>query len=95
LLKAILGGGISGKTRLLQPIQLVSGIFAVIGAALLYNLDVNSSKAWYIGAQIPLGFGIGFGNQVSIETFTHLFSRYKKSCSNQLLGSHNGTSELY
>jgi hypothetical protein len=62
-----MSGALSGKTRLLQPIQLASGLFALIGAVLLYRLDINSSKAWFIGAQIPFGFGIGLGNQVGFR----------------------------
>jgi hypothetical protein len=63
---AIVSGIIVGKTRLLQPIEFISGLIAVLGAALIYCIDVNTSKAWYIGAQIPFGLGIGLGNQVPV-----------------------------
>ncbi|KAK9778277.1 putative Dehydrocurvularin exporter [Seiridium cardinale] len=56
------------KTRLLQPVELAGALFATLGAGLLYGLSPNSPKAWYIGAQIPLGFGVGLANQVPITT---------------------------
>ncbi|KAJ6071513.1 hypothetical protein N7499_009527 [Penicillium canescens] len=63
---AIVSGMIVGKTRFLQPIEFISGFIAVLGAALVYRIDVDTSKAWYIGAQIPFGLGIGLGNQVPV-----------------------------
>ncbi|KGO53669.1 Major facilitator superfamily domain, general substrate transporter [Penicillium expansum] len=63
---AIVSGGIVGKTRFLQPIEFTSGLIAVLGATLIYCIDVDTSKAWYIGAQIPFGLGIGLGNQVPV-----------------------------
>lgn len=65
-LGATLGGGFVGKTLLLHPPQLLSGLLATVGAALLHNLDINSSKAWYIGAQIPLGLGCGLGTHIPV-----------------------------
>ncbi len=62
-LGAMLGGTIVGKTRHLQPYQLASSLLATAGMALLYTLDIDSSLAWCIGAQILVGFGIGFSNQ--------------------------------
>jgi hypothetical protein len=63
-LGSMVTGGLMGKTRLIVPFQLASGLLATLGAALIYSLDVDSSKAWFIGSQIPFGFGIGLGNQV-------------------------------
>ncbi|KAJ5498103.1 Major facilitator superfamily domain general substrate transporter [Penicillium expansum] len=63
---AIVSGGIVGKTRFLQPIEFISGLIAVLGATLIYCIDVDTSMAWYIGAQIPFGLGIGLGNQVPV-----------------------------
>ncbi|KAL4811310.1 major facilitator superfamily domain-containing protein [Aspergillus unguis] len=65
-LGAILSGMIVGKTRLLQPIELISGLIAVLGAALIYCIDMDTPKAWWIGAQVPFGLGIGLGNQVPV-----------------------------
>lgn len=63
-LGAIVSGGLIGKTRFLQPYELISALLATAGAALLYTLEVESSKARYIGPQVLFGFGIGLGNQV-------------------------------
>jgi hypothetical protein len=54
-LGAIISGILVGKTHLLQPIELVSGLIAVLGAALIYCIDVGTPKAWWIGAQVPSG----------------------------------------
>ncbi|KAJ5635558.1 HC-toxin efflux carrier TOXA [Penicillium longicatenatum] len=61
---SMLSGFLIGKTRLLQPYELISGLLATVGAALLYTLDTDSSKARYIGPQVIFGIGIGLGNQV-------------------------------
>ncbi|MCJ1382751.1 hypothetical protein MMC17_005864 [Xylographa soralifera] len=61
---AMASGTIIGKTRLLQPYQLISALIMTAGMALLYTLDIDSSKARYIGAEVLLGFGVGFGNQI-------------------------------
>ncbi|KAJ7241353.1 putative MFS transporter [Mycena haematopus] len=61
---ALLSGYLVGKTRLLQPYELISGLLATAGAALLYTLDADSSKSRYIGPQILVGFGIGLANQI-------------------------------
>ena len=61
---AMAGGTIIGKTRLLQPYQLISALIMTAGMALLYTLEIDSSKARYIGAEVLLGFGVGFGNQI-------------------------------
>ncbi|KAL2831699.1 major facilitator superfamily domain-containing protein [Aspergillus cavernicola] len=61
---SMISGFMIGKTRLLQPYELASGLLATVGAALLYTLDVDSSKARYIGPQVIFGIGIGLGNQV-------------------------------
>ena len=63
---AVLSGILVGKTRLLQPFQLASGLVAILGAALIFCIEVDTPKTWYIGAQIPFGFGIGLGNQVPV-----------------------------
>ncbi|CZR68566.1 probable permeases of the major facilitator superfamily [Phialocephala subalpina] len=63
-LGAILSGFLIGKIHLLQPYELASGLIATAGAALLYTLEIDSSKARYIGPQVLIGIGIGLGNQV-------------------------------
>ena len=68
-LGSLISGFLVSKTGHLQPLQLVSGLLATVGAALLYTLDVNSDKARYIGPQIILGFGIGLGNQIPMTAY--------------------------
>jgi hypothetical protein len=63
-LGSMISGGIIGKTRVFQPFLLVGGLLATVGAALLYTVDLNSSKARYLGPQVVFGFGIGLGCQV-------------------------------
>lgn len=61
---SMLSGFLIGKTRFLQPYEFASGVLATAGAALLYTMDLDSSKARYIGPQVIFGIGIGLGNQV-------------------------------
>lgn len=63
-LGAVVSGGVIGKTRYLQPYELISGLLSTAGMALFYTLEVDSSKARYIGPQVLFGFGLGFGNQI-------------------------------
>jgi len=63
-LGAVVSGGVIGKTRYLQPYQLISSLMSTAGMALFYTLEVDSSKAWYIGPQVLFGLGLGFGNQI-------------------------------
>ncbi|ROV95677.1 hypothetical protein VMCG_07579 [Cytospora schulzeri] len=65
-LGAVISGAAIGKTRHLQPYQLASTLLMTAGMALLYELDVDSSKAWYVGAEVLFGFGVGLGNQVPV-----------------------------
>ena len=65
---ALASGALIEKTRLLQPYQLISALIMTAGMALLYSLDIDSSKARYVGSEILLGFGIGFGNQIPMMT---------------------------
>jgi hypothetical protein len=73
-----LGSFLSGfwisKTRLPIAAEIVSPLLALIGTILFYRMDINTSKAWYVGAQIPFGFGIGLGNQVPV-TALQAFSK--------------------
>lgn len=71
-LGCIASGALIGKTKLLQPYQFASGLLTTAAAALLYTLDIDSSKARYIGPQVLYGFGIGIGNQVPMTTLQAL-----------------------
>ena len=61
---AVVGGTAVGKTRFLQPFQLTSALLMTAGMALIYTLDVHSSKSRYLGAEVLFGFGVGLGNQI-------------------------------
>jgi hypothetical protein len=62
-----MGSGILiGKTHLLQPYQLTGAVLITIGSALFFTLEVDSSKARYIGPQIIFGLGLGLGSQVPV-----------------------------
>ncbi|KAH6984361.1 putative MFS transporter [Ilyonectria sp. MPI-CAGE-AT-0026] len=63
-LGAMVSGAAIGKTRHLQPYQLLSALLMTAGAALLYTMVVDSSQARYIGPQVLFGFGLGLGNQI-------------------------------
>lgn len=65
-LGSMISGGVIQSTHHLQPIELIGSLIATLGAGLIYNLDIDSSKAWYIGAQIPFGLGIGLGSMVPV-----------------------------
>jgi MFS transporter, DHA2 family, glioxin efflux transporter len=65
-LGCLISGGVTGTTHLVQPIELVGALLAVLGAALVYEFDVNTSEAWFIGAQVPFGIGLGLGTQIPI-----------------------------
>ncbi|KAI5861394.1 putative MFS transporter [Durotheca rogersii] len=63
-LGAMVSGAVIGKTRLLQPYQLTSAILMTGGAALFYTIEIDTSSAWYFGAEVLFGFGLGLGNQI-------------------------------
>ncbi|KAK2758259.1 dynein heavy chain [Arachnomyces sp. PD_36] len=63
-LGAVVSGAAIGKTRYTQPYELLGALIMTAGMALVYILDVDSSKAMYIGAEVLFGFGIGISNQI-------------------------------
>ncbi|KAK2809845.1 dynein heavy chain [Emmonsiellopsis sp. PD_5] len=63
-LGAVISGAAIGKTRYTQPYELLGALLMTAGMALIYILDVDSSKAKYIGAEVLFGFGIGMSNQI-------------------------------
>lgn len=65
-LGSTLSGFWIGKTRLPIAAEILSPLLALIGTILFYRMDINTSKAWYVGAQIPFGLGIGLGNQAPV-----------------------------
>ncbi|KAJ5492007.1 Major facilitator superfamily domain general substrate transporter [Penicillium expansum] len=74
-LGAIVSGGVIGKTRYTQPYELIGALIMTAGVALIYILDVDSSKAMYIGAEVLFGFGVGICNQIpmtAVQGFSKL-----------------------
>lgn len=74
-LGAVISGALIGKTRYLQPYQLISTLITTAGMALFYTMDVGSSSARYFGPQILFGFGVGLGNQIpmtAVQGFSKL-----------------------
>jgi MFS transporter, DHA2 family, glioxin efflux transporter len=65
-LGSLLSGFWISKTRLPIAAEIASPLLALIGTILFYRMDIDTSKAWYVGAQISFGFGIGLGNQVPV-----------------------------
>lgn len=63
-LGSLLGGHVVAKTRITMPIATIGALICVIGSALIYTLDVDSSRPRYLGYQVLLGLGIGIGNQL-------------------------------
>ncbi|KAK9778874.1 hypothetical protein SCAR479_04110 [Seiridium cardinale] len=63
-LGSLVSGAAIGKTRHLQPFELIGALLVTAGAALLYTLGIDSSQARYVGPQVLFGFGLGLGNQV-------------------------------
>ncbi|KAL5340613.1 major facilitator superfamily domain-containing protein [Aspergillus crustosus] len=63
-LGAVVSGGVITKTRYTQPYELLGDLIMTAGMALIYILDVDSSKAMYIGAEVLFGFGVGICNQI-------------------------------
>ncbi|KAJ6190546.1 Major facilitator superfamily domain general substrate transporter [Penicillium mononematosum] len=74
-LGAVVSGAVIGKTRYTQPFELLGALIMTAGVALIYILDVDSSKAMYIGAEVLFGFGIGICNQIpmtAVQGFSKL-----------------------
>ncbi|KAJ4315562.1 dynein heavy chain [Neodidymelliopsis sp. IMI 364377] len=63
-LGAMVSGAAIGKTRLTQPFELIGALIMTVGMALIYNLDVKSTRAKYVGAEVLFGFGVGLCNQI-------------------------------
>ncbi|OJD19720.1 hypothetical protein AJ78_00343 [Emergomyces pasteurianus Ep9510] len=63
---AIVVAGVLPKAGYYTPFMIAGGIFAVVGAGLLYTLKVDSPAAEWIGYQIIAGFGVGLSAQLPI-----------------------------
>ncbi|KAL4895642.1 major facilitator superfamily domain-containing protein [Aspergillus ambiguus] len=74
-LGAVVSGAVIGKTRYTQPYELLGALIMTAGMALLYVLDIDSSQAMYIGAEVLFGFGVGICNQIpmtAVQGFSKL-----------------------
>lgn len=49
-----------------QPFLTAGGILSVVGAALVYTLDIDSSAGEYLGYQAIMGAGVGLCIQVPV-----------------------------
>lgn len=63
-LASVVSGYLVGRTRVLMPLELASGLLATAGTALLYTMGADAPVARYVGPQLLVGSGIGLGNQV-------------------------------
>ncbi|KAL5358547.1 major facilitator superfamily domain-containing protein [Aspergillus floccosus] len=72
---AVVSGAVIGKTRYTQPYELLGALVMTAGMALIYILDVDSTQAMYIGAEVLFGFGVGICNQIpmtAVQGFSKL-----------------------
>ncbi|KAL2150155.1 hypothetical protein VTH82DRAFT_7831 [Thermothelomyces myriococcoides] len=60
---SIMGGGFAQLIGFPSPVMMVGSTFAAVGAGLLTTLTVSESSAHWIGYQILVGLGLGFGTQ--------------------------------
>ena len=62
----MIGGGLVGKVGYFQPFLILGSILAIVGAGLMYSLDIHSSAGQYIGYQILFGAGLGTAIQIPV-----------------------------
>lgn len=61
----IANGAILSKHGMYMPWYLAGGIFIVIGAALMYTVDLSTSVSHIYGYTVLIGFGVGMFSQTS------------------------------
>ncbi|KAJ2892671.1 uncharacterized protein MKZ38_009486 [Zalerion maritima] len=61
---SIVSGGVVSKTGRPVPVMVVGTAFSLVGASLLYTLDLNTSTGKWIGYQILSGVGTGLAFQI-------------------------------
>ncbi|KAK0625513.1 MFS gliotoxin efflux transporter glia [Bombardia bombarda] len=69
----LFAGWLIGKVGHWQPFLTMGALLSVAGTALIYELEVDSSMAWYLGSQVLFGFGAGSSSQVpmiAIQAFS-------------------------
>ncbi|CAK7266677.1 hypothetical protein SEPCBS119000_002151 [Sporothrix epigloea] len=62
----IVSGGVISKTGIATPFLPPMTAIAVVGAGLLYTLDIGTGHSKWIGYQVLAGFGYGFTFQIPI-----------------------------
>ncbi|KAL4960752.1 MDR family MFS transporter [Aspergillus stella-maris] len=63
-LGAVISGAVIGKTHYTQPYELLGALIMTAGMGLIYTLDITTSSAFYFGAEVLFGFGVGICNQI-------------------------------
>lgn len=60
---AIMGGGSAQLIGYPSPIMVTSAIFTSVGAGMLSTISIHASSGEWIGYQVLVGLGLGFGTQ--------------------------------
>ncbi|KAF2138889.1 uncharacterized protein K452DRAFT_328628 [Aplosporella prunicola CBS 121167] len=63
---SFVGSVLVGKIGYWQPFFWIGSIFSVVGAGLIYTLDLHSTAAHYIGYQVVVSIGTGLTIQIPI-----------------------------
>lgn len=62
-LGSVMGGGFAQLIGYPSPVMMVGSTFAAVGSGMLSTLHVDESSPQWIGYQILVGLGLGFGTQ--------------------------------
>lgn len=62
-LGSVMGGGSAQLIGYPSPVMMIGSTFAAVGSGMLSTLDVDESSPQWIGYQILVGLGLGFGTQ--------------------------------
>lgn len=62
----VISGGIIRKFGYFKPNLVLGSCLATVGCGLIYTLELNSSAGRWIGYQILVGAGVGFGWQPAL-----------------------------
>ncbi|KAJ4294951.1 hypothetical protein N0V88_005191 [Collariella sp. IMI 366227] len=62
-LGSVMGGGFAQLIGYPSPVMMVGSIFAAVGSGMLSTLSVDEPSRHWIGYQILVGLGLGFGTQ--------------------------------
>ncbi|KAL2132534.1 hypothetical protein VTI74DRAFT_3694 [Chaetomium olivicolor] len=62
-LGSIMGGGSAQLIGYPSPVMMIGSVFAAVGSGMLSTLHVDEGSSHWIGYQILVGLGLGFGTQ--------------------------------